>query len=68
MEPDISILRKTGHFYFALTQDTRHLSLQSENVLFVQSRNVRFSHAEMPAPVVSSKGVLQARGSHGSLF
>ena len=23
MEPDISILRKTGHFYFALTESVR---------------------------------------------
>ncbi len=42
MEPDISILRKTGHFYFALTRIDTNLSLQNENVRFVQSRNVRF--------------------------
>ena len=47
MEADISIWRKSGHFYFALTRDqpdTRPacMSLQSENVRFVQSRNVRF--------------------------
>ena len=43
MEADISILRKTGHFYFALTRGRSTLSPQSENVRFVQSRNVRFS-------------------------
>ena len=42
MEADISILRKTGHFYFALTPNQSPVSLQNENVRFVQSRNVRF--------------------------
>jgi len=42
MEADISIWRKPGHFYFALTRGAELLSLQSENVRFVQSRNVRF--------------------------
>jgi hypothetical protein len=42
MEPDISILRKTGHFYFALTPNAKNVSLQNENVRFEQSRNVRF--------------------------
>ena len=36
MEADISILRKTGHFYFALTYEARTVSLQSENVRTVQ--------------------------------
>src|SRR5260370_2676543 len=34
MEPDISILRKTGHFYFALTCGSAQLSAQNENVRF----------------------------------
>ena len=42
MEPDISTLRKTGHFYFALTRTCSVMSLQNENVRFEQSRNVRF--------------------------
>jgi len=43
LEADISIWQKTGHFYFALTRTSVPVSLQSENVRFVQSRNVRFS-------------------------
>ena len=42
MEADISIWRKAGHFYFALTCRKLTLSPQNENVRFVQSRNVRF--------------------------
>jgi hypothetical protein len=38
---DISIWQKTGHFYFALTDCFWTLSLQNENVRFVQSKNVR---------------------------
>ena len=42
LEADILTLRKTGHFYFALTRVDRVVSLQNENVRFEQSRNVRF--------------------------
>ena len=34
--------RKIGHFYFALTFSAISLSSQSDNVLFVQSKNVLF--------------------------
>jgi hypothetical protein len=52
MEADISIWQKPGHFYFALTRTCPAVSLQSENVRFVQSRNVRFSRGRGPAEKV----------------
>jgi hypothetical protein len=55
MEADISIWQKPGHFYFALTRrapKSAKMSLQSENVRIVQSRNVRFSRGRGPAEKV----------------
>jgi hypothetical protein len=41
-EGDISILVRSGHFYFGTTDLLRKLSSQNENVRFHQSRNVLF--------------------------
>ena len=60
MEADISIWRKPGHFYFALTRSRARLSPQNENILFVQSRNVRF-HGWPRAPWKRSEHAADVR-------
>ena len=42
MEADISIWRKTGHFYFALTQICHQCRCKMRMSGLSQSRNVRF--------------------------
>jgi hypothetical protein len=49
MEADISIWRKPGHFYFALTRVDTHLSKLVKNVPFLTSLEMPpFSHNVFP--------------------